>query len=83
MEQFNTPVGLLDTFFGLYGKLITEDRLRDMEIVMPSICYLCKQSGENHEHLFWGCKVVRGIWRKPPGLLGEAPSSLPHIGAAF
>jgi hypothetical protein len=44
------------------GRILTADNLRRRNIILVDWCCLCKEDGENIDHLFLHCTVARELW---------------------
>ncbi|XP_074318649.1 uncharacterized protein LOC141655468 [Silene latifolia] len=46
-----------------HNRLLTQDRLMNMQIIQSNLCYLCGLQQENHTHLFFKCEYSRRCCR--------------------
>ncbi|KAG2295747.1 hypothetical protein Bca4012_002833 [Brassica carinata] len=59
------------------SRLPTRDRLNAWGINVPLHCVLCSEGLESHQHLFFQCSFVAGLWAHYCGNYGlSVPSSL-------
>jgi hypothetical protein len=59
------------TFFSwtaALGKLLTNDNLRKRHLIIVDWCCMCKQSGENVDHLLLHCSMAQELWSMVFGL---------------
>jgi hypothetical protein len=45
-----------------FGKILTHDNLRKMNVIVIEWCCLCKKSGEFIDHLLLHCEIARNLW---------------------
>jgi hypothetical protein len=65
-----TPKAKNHAWLALQKRLWTADRLRRRGWENCGLCQLCKQTEENHDHLFVHCRYTVRIWELLKGWLG-------------
>ncbi|CAM8935056.1 unnamed protein product [Rhodiola kirilowii] len=60
-NRFNTPRAPINAVLAAHDRLLTKSRLRVMGMMIALICVLCNEEEENRDHLFFRCRVARGI----------------------
>ncbi|CAM8937480.1 unnamed protein product [Rhodiola kirilowii] len=60
-NRFNTPRAPINAVLAAHDRLLTKSRLRVMGMMIAPICVLCNEEEENRDHLFFRCRVARGI----------------------
>ncbi|XP_021776079.1 uncharacterized protein LOC110739906 [Chenopodium quinoa] len=65
-----TPKSLFLTWLAVKNRLLTKDRLQHWNIQCDPACFLCNQSLETVQHLFFACDYSRAIWSQILKLLG-------------
>ncbi|KAL9678556.1 hypothetical protein QQ045_016402 [Rhodiola kirilowii] len=60
-NRFNTPRASINAVLAAHDRLLTKSRLRVMGMMIAPICVLCNEEEENRDHLFFRCRVARGI----------------------
>ncbi|XP_074297908.1 uncharacterized protein LOC141628704 [Silene latifolia] len=54
-NRYSLPKHCFMGWVAVQGRLLTKDRLMNMQICQDSVCVLCGNDGEDHAHLFFGC----------------------------
>ncbi|XP_058726565.1 uncharacterized protein LOC131597923 [Vicia villosa] len=65
------------TWMLYHAKLATKDRLKIFNMIMDSVCSICKTADENIAHLFFDCRDNKEVWCQVLQWIDKAHHPLP------